>query len=269
VFASEVALTVQLFADVRIVVDDENCNPILNETARYPLVELIVLHRSEAIALKGQGYWGFNKPIIMDHPVTAWDKAMFIAAEENPHLSSNYAYVWLIEHDVFVAHPSLVLKLTKHVIENSFDFIAPPLEKVEGWISFKTLPKLTSMPPFWKWYRCMVCTVIMSRKYLDTFRFALRQYPLSGVINEAVLPSLALFAQLSFHSPQEFRKVVWRSTDWPRNETRDKMNWSLESISKEPFQWYHPVKSREKQAEYRKRLSVHFTRSSPAASLAA
>ena len=177
------------------------------------------------------GAFGINKDC------SAWDKALFFFASVSVH----HHFVWFLEEDVFV--PSVQALLSLHELySTTADLVAAGIGynfdgHMEEWVHWPSAPERFAPP----WTISMVCAVGCSRRLLS----AVDEY--ARWRGELAFIEL-LFTTLAFQTPQ--MKVV---TPTELSEIVSMKYHPWEQIQRKPYDWWHPIKDRKQQQEWRDR----------------
>jgi hypothetical protein len=215
--------------DVFILADDNTFN---TEQDLSPIVRF--LQFDETVCTK----YGFQKT---NHGAgktcSAWDKALYYFSKHSIH----HSFVWFIEEDVFI--PSIQAFRALHdLYSSSYDLITADVEYntngyLGSWYHWYLAFEQLVLP----WAHSMVCAVGCSRQLL----VAVNEY--------AQWRGQLIFIELLFHTlaiqnnkmkvitPYELNTIVYRTT------------YSFEQIQEKPNNWWHPIKSFERQDKWRNR----------------
>ncbi len=245
--------------DVYVIIDDNDFSPPL-EFSRI----CIQIKDSECI---GRGFLGFNPAIVKRSRCSAWDKAVYVLT----YILCDYQRCWIVEEDVFIPSPSILLQLdidypladllveSCSMIDSGYQFASN-----QSWPWTRHMPGLVFLP---KRAHGMVCACRMSRQLIYYVGLFIKRYSLCfscfnmfvrGVnvllkklpgmercrlyekypFIEYIFHSIALSRGLSICVPGELGTIQWRgNVDIHRMVTTN---------------LYHPVKDVSSHARIRK-----------------
>ena len=176
--------------------------------------------------------------VIIGVPINAWDKALFYFIL----LSRSYAFVWLIEEDVFIPSTRAFLALHR-LYSNNTDLVIPSnrlnkLGDVNYWHWWHAPGKF--LPP---WASSMANVAGLSRRMLHAIHDYVRW---RGFLpyHEYSFNTLALHLNLTIVTPIELSTLVYR------------MNYTFYDIKRQPNNLFHPVKDLHLQNTWRERLAL-------------
>lgn len=191
---------------------------------------------------------GYNHALAPHHVnrPSAWDKAIYHFCEIN----TSYEYVWFIEDDVFIPTKYTLYNIDKKYKKsdllccgnknNDSSYLTITSEEKKDtifnlWWAWELAEGKIEKP----WENSMVCACRISKKLLEKVReYVDKNHTL--LYHEFMFNTLAIHNNLKITYPKELSGIVWR------------YDWKISEISKSKV--YHPVKSIEKQIEYRKLL---------------
>jgi hypothetical protein len=228
-FAQELAQKVTSI-DVFILVDDNTniTHPISSSPVQF-------LHFNETVCTKH----GFREggSVGTGKFCMAWDKALYYFSRQSTH----HSFVWFIEEDVFI--PSIQAFLSLHELYSpSNDLVSRMVEynfhrDMNEWMWWPLVVGKFAIP----WAHGMVCAVGCSRRLLSAVDEFV-QWRGQLVFVEALFYTLAIQDnKMKVVAPHELYTVVLG------------IEHSFEQIQARPNNWWHPMKSFEKQAEFRNR----------------
>ena len=219
--------------DVFIAVDDNSFKTIsLNISTSLRFIQIPNEQCNRA---------GFRETMsmVIGAPPNAWDKALFHFIL----LSRSYAFVWLIEEDVFI--PSTRAFLTLHrlyskntdlvITSNRLNQLGDPVH----WHWWHAPGKF--LPP---WSASMANVAGLSRRMLHGIHEYVRW---RGFVpyHEYCFNTLALHLNLTIVTPTELSTLVHRT------------NYSFDAIKRQPNNLFHPVKDLRLQNTWRERSVLH------------
>ncbi|CAF3220411.1 unnamed protein product [Rotaria socialis] len=231
-FAQELAQDATEYGvDVFIMIDDNNFN--ISNIKTSTNLRLLQISNQQCI------YYGYQNAISLKsgwREVTSWDKALLYFSL----LNSNYTFVWLVEHDVFI--PSTKAFLTLHQLySNTSDLIVARNEinllgDASTWLWSKAIGKL--VPP---WYCSMVNVVGLSRSMLIAIDDHVHWL---GVVpfHEFFFNTLAMHLNMTIVTPIELNTINFQ------------VDYSFEQVLKQSNNLWHPLKSLTEQKSWRQTL---------------
>jgi len=230
--------------DIYIAIDDNTYHTSITENIQY-----INISREEC---ENKGYNHALAPFHINRP-SAWDKAIYYFCEKN----NNYDYVWFIEDDVFVPTKYTIYNIDKKYKNsdllccgnrnnqnNSYvneDILEENIKDNNKqlnlhWWGWELAEGKIDKP----WENSMVCACRLSNKLLGLIKNYVDKHH-TLLYHEFMFNTLALHNNLKINYPNQLRGIVWR------------YDWKITEIYKNGL--YHPVKSIEKQFEFRKHFS--------------
>jgi hypothetical protein len=228
-FAEELAKDgIQYGLDVFIMIDDNNFKPPIIDTSSH--IQFLQISNEKCIR------YGYQKTISLRpkwREVTSWDKALLYFGV----LKKHYSFVWLVENDVFI--PSVRAFRSLHQLyANTSDLITQRNEinllgNTSTWLWSMAIEKLT--PP---WSCSMVNVIGLSRRILTAMDDYV-QWRGEVPFHEFFFNTLAMQLNMNIVSPSELSTIIFSRT------------YSIEQVSKQPNNLWHPVKDLAKQKRWR------------------
>ncbi len=208
-----------------IVIDDDNYDiPNYIDDGKIKIVK-IDHNECEKAGYKGSVLYFKDKAV-------SRDKALYYFNKEN----IDYDYVWFIEEDVFIPDvytiQNLDLKYQNADLLSSGNEIFT--EKKNDWHWNHIYSQTNLNPPY---ARCMICAIRCSKKLLKVIDEYAKK-------NNNLFLDEALFNTLSLKNNLEIKVLPELILHWYNIE------WKVKEMNKKTL--YHPIKSIEKQEEYRK-----------------
>jgi len=184
---------------------------------------------------------GFKSTVVgFNHRACSRDKALYYFCK----LPHNYKHIWMIEEDVFIPHINTI----KHIDDkyNLSDLLCSSNETIDSrdqgnWFWPYIFSQTSIDPPYG---RSMICAIRISKNMLNAIeKYASKYHNL--FMDEAFFNTMAMHNKLSIETPIELSTILWRK------------EWALHEISVTHL--YHPIKSIEKQYDYRRRIHIQST----------
>ena len=167
--------------------------------------------------------------------IIGWDRAIYFFC----NIKTNYKNVWFFEDDLFIYNEETI-----NVIDEKYtnaDILCRdknPESKPDEWQWFWPAIQVEFERPY---FHSPICAVRMSQTMLSCIKKYIEKHKKMFFI-EAMFPSIAHYYKLTYYTPKEFEKIVWRH------------DWQKEEILKSDF--VHPIKDINKHDEYRIYLSL-------------
>ena len=202
----------------------------------YPKIQFIVIENKlcEQQGYKHSSYMPTSSLVF--NKIIGWDKAIYFFC----NMEKKYDNVWFLEDDVFIYREKTIKQLDEKYFQT--DILCrdkTPESKPDEWQWFWPAIHIAFEKPY---FQSTICVVRMSSVLLSYIKKYVEENKKMFFI-EAMFPSLAHFYNLTYETPKEFEKIVWR---------RD---WQVEEIRKLDF--VHPIKDISKHSEFRKKLSFY------------
>ena len=190
--------------DVFVIIDDQSLNYSDLYASQYPDITCVQVRN---IDCRSRGFVNTNHAV--RKKISGWDKALYYFCT----LNDRYENIWFIEDDVFFGTEETLAKIDAQYADT--DLLASKCVKDEdslSWYHWKRI-QINFAPPY---YKSMVCAVRMSRALMSLVGdYAERNGTLFFL--EALFPSVAKKADLSYACPRELQSIMWRN-DWAETE---------------------------------------------------
>jgi len=220
----------QYGVDVYIMIDDDHFRfSSLNFTSHFRFLKIpkeqCLLH----------GYRRTTNLGINQSHVVSWDKALFYFCV----LNKNYSFVWFVEDDVFI--PSVQSFRSIHQLYSNISDLVISMNEINllgdvfYWHWSKAIGRF--VPP---WSASMVNLVGLSQRMLKSIADDIQWHGVSA-FHEYFFLTLALKLNMTRITPLEFSTLVYRQD----------ISW--EQISKQPNNFWHPMKNSLKRYTWRQK----------------
>jgi hypothetical protein len=229
-FALQLAQRIPSSIDVFIVVDDN--------TVTLPLIAsstLRFLQFNESVCTND----GFQKASTFSggKGCSAWDKALYYFSKVSIH----HSFVWFVEDDVFI--PSVQAFISLHELySSSYDLVTPGIMyntdgHLGGWQHWSLAAQSFVLP----WVGSMACAMGCSRRLL-TLVDEYAQWRGQLAFIEFFFHILAIQdSRMKIVAPPELITIVYSQ------------EYTFEAVQSRPNNWWHPMKTRGRQPEWRDR----------------
>jgi hypothetical protein len=229
-FALQLAQRIPSSIDVFIVVDDN--------TVTLPLIAsstLRFLQFNETVSTN-DGFQEVNT-FGTGRKCSAWDKALYYFSKVSIH----HSFVWFVEDDVFI--PSVQAFISLHELySSSYDLVTPGIMyntdgHLDGWQHWPLAVEAFSLP----WVAGMACAIGCSRRLL-TLVDEYAQWRGQLAFLEFFFHTLAIQdSRMKIVAPPELITIVYSQ------------EYTFEAAQARPNNWWHPMKNRTRQKEWRDR----------------
>jgi hypothetical protein len=229
-FALQLAQHIPSSIDIFIVVDDNTVTLplIVSSTLRF-------LQFNETVCTI-DGFQKANTVGVSRH-CSAWDKGLYYFSK----VSTHHSFVWFVEDDVFI--PSVQAFISLHELYSaSYDLVTPSIMynidgNLGGWQHWPRAAAAFTLP----WVISMVCAVGCSRRLLTVVdEYAQWRGQLAFI--EFFFHTLAVQdSRMKVVTPPELTTILYSQI------------YTFEAVQSRPNNWWHPMKNRRQQTEWRDR----------------